>query len=86
MKVIHIISGVLLLISCMIIILIVLFEHSKDQGMTSAITGGSNDSFYGRSGGSRTKEAKLNKITKISAIVFFVLTLTVNILAVYVKK
>lgn len=85
MKLIHIISGAFLLLSCLIIILIVLFQRSKNPGMNSAISGGVNESFYGKSGGSRTKEAKLNRIVTVAAIIFFVLSLTVNILSVYVK-
>lgn len=84
MDTIHIISGVLLLIACLIIILVVLMQQSKDQGMTSAITGGSNDSFYAKNS-SKTKEAKLNRLIKAAAIIFFVGTIVVNIFAVYVK-
>lgn len=74
-----IICGVLLIISCLIIILIVLAQDSKDQGgLASAIGGGSNDSFFGKNS-SRTKEAKLNRLTKIAAVIFFVATLVVNI-------
>lgn len=77
---IGIICGVLLIISSLVIVFVVLAQETKDQGgLTSAIGGGSNESFFGRNG-SRTKEAKLNKITKICAIVFFVATLVVNII------
>lgn len=77
---IGIICGVLLIISSIVIVFIVLAQDSNDQGgLTSAIGGGSNESFYGRNS-SRTKEAKLNRITKICAIVFFVATLIVNII------
>lgn len=75
-----IICGVLLIIASLIIILVVLAQDSKDQGgLTSAIGGGSNDSFFGRNGG-RTKEAKLNRLTKIAAVILFVATLVANIL------
>ena len=84
MDLIQIISGVLLIISCLVIILVVLIQESKDAGMTSAITGASNDSFYGKNGG-KTREAKLAKFTKLAAFIFFAATLLVNILAVYKK-
>ena len=84
MGTIQIISGILLLISCLFIILVVLIQDSKDPGMTSAITGSSNDSFYGKNGSS-TKDAKLAKITKVAAFIFFAATLLVNIIAVYKK-
>ncbi len=84
MSTLQIVSGVLLLISCLIIILVVLIQDSKDPGMTSAITGSSNDSFYGKNT-SRTHEARMTKFTKGAAVVFFVATLVVNIAAVYIK-
>ena len=75
----QIVGGVLLLISCALIIILCLMQDQKQQqNMTSAITGGSNDSFYGKNEG-RTKEAILNKITRFLAIVFFVVTLAINI-------
>lgn len=84
MGLIQIICGVLLLIACAVIILVVLLQESKDPGMTSAITGASNDSFYGKNG-SKTREAKLVRFTRIAAIIFFVATLVVNIVAVHSK-
>jgi preprotein translocase subunit SecG len=50
--------------------------------MTSAITGASSESFYGKNEG-RTKEAKLIKATKFGLIVFFVLTLAINIVPLF---
>ncbi len=81
MDVIQIVAGVLLIISCLFIILVVMVQESKDPGMNSAIGGGaSNDSFYQKNT-SRTKDAKLNRITKIAAFLFFAVTLVVNIIA-----
>lgn len=80
----EIIAGVLLIIASLIIVLVVLSQESKEQGLTSAIGGGANDSFYESNSG-RTREAKLNKVTRFAAIIFFVVTLVVNILAA-VKK
>lgn len=77
MTVIEIISGILLLICCVAISLIVLIQDSKEQGLNSAIGGGSNDSFYSTNK-NRTRDAKLSRITKIAAIILFVVTLVVN--------
>lgn len=79
MSVLEIIGGVMLLIACIFIILVTLLQENKQQGMTSAVGGGSNDSFYGRNS-SRTREAKLIKITRAMAITFFVVTILVNLL------
>lgn len=78
--VVGVICGILLILSSLVIILVVLSQDSKDQGgLASAIGGGSNDSFFGKNSG-RTKEAKLNRITKIAAAIFFIATLAVNII------
>ena len=78
-------SSVLLHISSIFIILVTLLQESKQQGMTSAIGGGSNDSFYGKNSG-RSREAKLAKMTTVMAIIFFIVTLVVNLVPVFIKK
>ena len=84
MGIVEIIAGVLLILASVLIIVLVLVQESKDEGLTSAIGGGANDSFFEKNMG-RTRAARLTKITRIVAIVFAVVTLAVNILAV-VKK
>ena len=85
MTVAEIVMGIILLLCCLVIIFLCLSQDSKAQNsMTSAITGASSDSFFGKNEG-RTKEAKLIKATKISLIVFFVLTLAINIVPLVVK-
>lgn len=76
---IEIAAGVLLAVASIIIILVVLVQESKDQGLTPAIGGGYNDSFYGKNTGN-TRDAKLNRLTKICAVILFVITLAVSIL------
>ncbi|MDO5560455.1 MAG: preprotein translocase subunit SecG [Oscillospiraceae bacterium] len=81
----EIVAGILLLICCALTIVICLCQDSKAQdSMTSAITGASTDSFYGKNEG-RTREAKLIKITRNLTIVFFVLTLVVNIVPMFIN-
>ncbi len=78
------IAGALLAVACLVIILVVLIQDSKDQGMSSAITGSTNDSFFGKNG-RKTKETKIATFTKISAFIFFAVTLAVNIISVHMK-
>ncbi|MDD7555125.1 preprotein translocase subunit SecG [Ruminococcus sp.] len=85
MNIIEIVGGVLLLLTVVLAtILCMMQDQNRDQNMTSAITGASNDSFYGKNAG-RTKEAILSRFTWILLIVFFVATLLVNILPIYIK-
>lgn len=85
MNVIEIVGGIVLLITCALVIFFCLLQDQKqDQNMTSAITGGSYDSAYSKNEGN-TKEAILKKWTKWLMIVFFVVTLVVTIVPVYMK-
>lgn len=84
MSVLEIVSGALLILSSIFIILVTLLQESKQPGMTSAIGGASNDSFYGKNS-SRTREAKLAKLTRVMAGIFFVVTLAVNIIPLFTK-
>ena len=83
MGILEIISAICLILSCIFIIIMVLMQDSK-KGMSQAITGGSSDNFYQKNSG-RSKEAKLARMTRTAAILFFVVTLVVNVFAVYFK-
>lgn len=86
MTTIEIVTGILLLLCCVCLIILCLCQDSRAQnGMTSAITGASSDSFYGKNEG-RTKEAKLIKATKVGITIFFVLTLVLNALPLFFEK
>ena len=81
MSVLEIISAILLILSCVFIIRVVLMQDSK-QGMSQTISGSSGDNYYQKNSG-RTKEAKLARMTKIAAIVVFVVALLVNLITIY---
>jgi len=83
MGILEIISAICLILSCVFIIIMVLMQDSK-KGMSQALTGGSSESFYQKNSG-RTKEARLAKATRTAAILFFVVTLIVNVFAIYFK-
>ena len=84
MGVFEIISAVLLILACVFIVAVVLMQDSK-QGMSQTITGASADNYYQKNS-SRTKEAKLAKMTKAAAVIFFVVALLVNVVAVYMSN
>ena len=86
MSPLEIAGGIVLLIVCIAIILICLAQEQKSQdSMTSALTGASTDSFYGKNEG-RTKEAILCKITRALGIILFIDTLAVNIIPIFTNK
>ena len=78
-------AGIVLALCSIIIVLVVLVQESKDDGLTSAIGGGYNDSFYGKNTGN-TRDAKLNRLTRNVTIVMFVLTIAVSIIHGYLNK
>ncbi len=81
MGILEIISGVLLIFCSVVIILLVIAQEAKTNGM-AAMTGGSD--VYGDMQ-SRTADAKLAHLTKIVGIAFFVLTLAVSAISIFAK-
>ncbi len=77
----EIIGGILLIISSILIIIVVTMQDSKQSGL-SAMTGGS-DSYLSKNKG-KTLDSKLARVTKILAIVFFIMALAVNLIIRYV--
>lgn len=85
MGILEIIGGAVLLVACIAIIILGLLQESKGQdSMTSALTGASSDSFYGKNEG-RSREAILAKITRTVGIILFIVTLAVNIVPIFTK-
>ena len=83
MNAFEIVSAVILLVACIVLVVLVMLQESKDK-MSQTLTGGINESYLGRNSG-RTLDAMLAKITKYAAIVFFVLTILVSVFTDYTK-
>lgn len=71
---IEIIMLVLIVVAAAVLTVAVLLQKSKGQGMSSAISGSSSETYYGK-GKSGGRDAKLNKITMFLAIFFAVVVL-----------
>lgn len=67
---------ILQLLSALVLILIVLFQSGKSQGLSGAI-GGIADSYMAKSK-AKSIDAKLAKATKWVGVIFVVLTLVIN--------
>ena len=72
---------VLLILSCLFLIAVVLLQPGKSAGLSGSIAGGA-EQMFGK-GKARSLEGKLLKLTKISAVMFFLLSLGVVILEKY---
>ena len=79
----YLIGGAMLVLAVALIIMI-LKQTGKDQGLSGAISGGSTETYFGKSGGS-TKEKRLFRWTVIGSTAFVVLSFVLTIL-VYAAK
>ena len=86
MSALEVAGGIVILLVCLVTIIICLSQEQKSQdSMTAALTGSSAESFYDKNQG-RSKEAILNKITRVLAIILFVAVLAVNIIPIFTDK
>lgn len=76
MAVIRTMLTLLFLIDCVALIIIVLMQQGKSQGL-GALAGEMSETYWGRNKG-RSAEGNLKKATRIMAIVFIVLAVVLN--------
>ena len=77
-----IVASVLLLIASFMIIVLVLMQNSKQSGLSALNS--SADSYFSKNK-SRTLSAKIVALTRIFVIVFFVLTIALNLFVAHLK-
>ena len=77
MGVLRVILTVIFVIDCIALTVVVLMQEGKSQGRGSIA--GAADSYWGKNKG-RSMEGGLVKATTIMAVLFFVLTIILNIL------
>ena len=66
--------GVILIVAAIFLVIAVLLQSGKDKKLSGAIGGTSSDTYYGKNKGN-SKDALLNKLTIIVAIVFVAIVL-----------
>ena len=79
MSAIEIIIGILVIILSLLIIAVVLLQQGRRAGINGAISGGA-DTFLSKNK-ARTLDASLARWTKYIAILFFVLAVVANVIA-----
>lgn len=77
MSVFYIIATIVISIASVVMIIVVCLQEGKSAGLSSSITGGS-DTYWSRNKG-RSKEGKLEKITIIATVVFFIAAILLNV-------
>ena len=80
MGTLNIIGGIVMILTSIGIILSVLLQESKRGGGLEALS--NSDSYYSHNEG-RTRDAILHKVTKVLAVIFFIVTILVSIAAVH---
>ena len=68
--------SVIYIIICVVITVVILLQEGKQAGLTGAISG-AEESYWGKNKG-RSMEGKLEKITKVMIVLFFVLSIVLN--------
>jgi preprotein translocase subunit SecG len=68
---------VLFVLVCIVISVVVLLQEGKSAGLSGSISGAA-ESYWGKNKG-RSMEGKLEKITRILAVVFFILAVVLNL-------
>ena len=72
---------ILYLIICVAIVILVMIQDTKSQGLGAALSGTSGSNSYWSKNKGRSKEGMLNKLTIILAIVFIVLSVVLSLSA-----
>ena len=78
-SVIRTIITVLYAIDCIALIVIILMQHGKNQGLGALAGASSSDNTYWSKNKGRSEEGRLKKLTKVLAIVFLALSVILNI-------
>lgn len=77
MEILRTVLTVLFVLVCIVISVVVLLQEGKSAGLSGSISGAA-ESYWGRNKG-RSMEGKLEKLTRILAIAFFVLAVILNL-------
>ena len=70
------IATVIFIVLCIALVILVMLQESKNTGLTGTVSGMA-DTYWGKNKG-RSKEGKLVKWTTVLAVIFFVLTIVLN--------
>ena len=78
MDIVKTILTILVAIDCVALVIVVLMQQGKNQGLGALAGGISADSYWGKNKG-RSKEGNLKKITRVLVVIFFALAVILNI-------
>lgn len=70
------IATVIFIVLCIALVILVMLQESENTGLTGTVSGMA-DTYWGKNKG-RSMEGKLVKWTTVLAVIFFVLTIVLN--------
>ena len=70
------IATVIFIVLCIALVILVMLQESKNTGLTGTVSGMA-DTYWGKNKG-RSMEGKLVRWTTVLAVIFFVLTIVLN--------
>ncbi|MBR6934683.1 MAG: preprotein translocase subunit SecG [Clostridia bacterium] len=83
MTVLKFILGIVFMLISIGLVILILMQRSKEEGLSGAITGQRTESFYSKSGGSLSKEKFLMRLTIVLGVAFAVIAIVLSALMRY---
>ncbi|MBE5996907.1 MAG: preprotein translocase subunit SecG [Lachnospiraceae bacterium] len=77
MAVLHTILTIVFVIICVALAVLVLMQEGKSEGL-GALAGGNSDTYWGQNK-ARSREGRIERITRILAALFFILAIVLNL-------
>ena len=79
MTALKVILGIFYMLICLVLIIIILKQESKGDGLSSVITGENSESFFSKKKG-LSKERFLSKLTVVLSVFFAVVAIVLSVL------
>lgn len=79
MTALKVILGVFYMLICLIVIVIILMQESKSDGLSSVITGDNSESFFSKNKG-LSKDRFLSKLTVVLSVAFAIVAIVLSVL------
>lgn len=80
MTVIKIVLGGIYMLICLVLIIAVLLQESKSEGLSSVITGENTESYYNKHNKGLSKERFLSKLTVVLSVFFGIVAVVLSVL------
>ena len=83
MTVLKFILGIVFILISVGLVILILMQRSKEDGLSGAITGQKTESFYSKNGASLSKEKFLMRLTIVLGVAFAVIAIVLSALMRY---